>query len=238
MPQDEPVLLLTRPEPASRRFLQELEKAAGSDLAAVISPLMQTRFFDAGLPDAAEIVFTSEMAVFAVARLTASRSARAWCVGGRTEAAARAAGFRTVTGPGTAAGLAAALAKCRPGRQVFCPRARQQSFDMAAALKLAGIDTISVTVYEQVPDRPTAEALASLNRSAPVLLPLFSRRSAHLACAAFPDHRAPLLIAALSDQVAAAAECLNPARIAVAKTPASAAMVDVVLKLLRGDEAG
>lgn len=232
MTRNRPTLLLTRPETSSRRFLREVRQALGAQWRAVISPLMETRFFDAALPDHAVIVFTSETAIRAVERLSDERSATAWCVGPRTERAARNAGYRTMSGPGAARELAAAIVAAKPRGTVFCPVATDQAFDMAKALEHAGIDTISACLYTQVPQPPNAEALALLAAPEPVILPLFSARSAELAVAAFADHTAPLRVAAISAEVARRAQGLRPERTAVAPSPDAAGLIFALAALV------
>lgn len=228
-----PTLLLTRPEASSRRFLVELRNALGGDLPAVISPLMAPRFFDIDLPDARNIVFTSETAVAAVTRLGADRSPLAWCVGPRTALAARAAGYRAVEGGGTGEDLARELIAKRPEGRVFCPAAQDQAFDIENALRKAGIDTVSAVVYAQQPSPPTVEALTLMAGDAPVILPLFSVRSASLAVAAFRDRRAPLYITAMSVGIAGAAGALRPERMSIASSPDAAALIRAILPLTR-----
>ena len=136
-------LLLTRPEGASRRFAAAVQGALGGGWRVVISPLMETRFLTVPLPDCDTLAFTSETAVRAVARLGTDRRALAWCVGPRTEEAARAAGYSTKRGGGTAEELVAAILADRPGGTVFCPRAQDQAVDVAILLNSAGIETLS-----------------------------------------------------------------------------------------------
>lgn len=233
-----PTLLLTRPADPARRFLAEVRAALGDDLPAVISPLMAPRFIDCDLPESDGIVFTSETAVAAVARLAVGRSALAWCVGPRTAAAARAAGFRAVEGSGTAEDLARELAVQMPAGRVFCPLARDQAFDVETVLKSAGIDTVSAVVYAQEPCAPTAEAVGLMSGESPVILPLFSVRSASLAVDAFRGHRAPLLIAAMSAGIAEAAGELRALRTNIAASPVATAMVRAILPLAQARESG
>ncbi len=223
-----PTLLLTRPEASSRRFLEEVRAALASDWPAVISPLMQTRFIDAAIPDCEGIVFTSETAVHAVVRVSEDRTPLAWCVGTRTEEAARSAGYRTRRGPGTAEGLAALVIATDPKGRIFCPTAADQAFDMANTLGNAGIETISACLYVQDACRPTAEAFTLLAASGPVILPLFSSRSARLAAEAFGTHNAPIRVAAISAQTAAAARALAPERTVVARTPDSQSLIAAI----------
>ncbi|MCA0271764.1 MAG: uroporphyrinogen-III synthase [Proteobacteria bacterium] len=225
-----PTLLLTRPAEPARRFLDEV-RAAGGDLRAVISPLMAPRFIDVDLPDCEGIVFTSETAVAAVARLGGDRSALAWCVGPRTGAAAKTAGFPVIEGSGTAEDLARELAVRRPAGRLFCPLAQDQAFDIEMALNSAGIDTVSAVVYAQEPCPPTAEAISLMAATGPVILPLFSNRSARLAVATFRGHRAPLLIAAMTAGIAEAARDLDAERVAIASSPDAAALARAILPL-------
>lgn len=199
---------------------------------------MRTRFFDAVIPDCAGMVFTSQTAVRAVARLSADRRARAWCVGHRTEEAARAAGFAVCGGPGTAEGLARRIITANPGGLIFCPRAADQAFDMEGALKKAGLETVSACLYAQEACPPTAEAMALLAAPGLIVLPLFSARSARLAAAAFADRTAALLVAAISDQVAVAARGLRPDRMTIARTPDAAALVAAIAALEDSSDSG
>lgn len=231
-------LLLTRPEASSRRFLAELRASLGSDWPAVISPLMRTRFFDAVIPDCAGMVFTSETAVRAVARLSADRRALAWCVGRRTEEAARASGFVACGGPGTAEGLAGRILAANPGGLIFCPTAADQAFDMEGVLKMAGLETISTCLYAQEACQPTAEAKALLAASGLVVLPIFSARSGRLAVTAFADRTAPLFVAAISDQAVVEARALNPERITIARSPDAAALIAAIAALEDSSESG
>jgi len=199
---------------------------------------MRTRFFDAALPDCANIVFTSETAVRAVERLSEDRAPLAWCVGSRTLAAARRAGFRALAGPGSAAALADAIIAANVEGAFFCPVAPNRAFPMAETLKTAGIEAFSAELYAQEPDPPTAAAKALLAASEHVVLPLFSARSARLASAAFADHDAPLLIAAISDQVADEARALGPEHMLVAQGPDAPALIDVISRLADLSQAG
>ncbi len=199
---------------------------------------MAPRFLDVDLPDCEGVVFTSETAVAAVARLGGDRSAFAWCVGPRTGAAARAAGFLVFEGGGTAEDLARELALRRPAGRHFCPMARDQAFDMAKALISAGIDTVSAVVYAQEPCAPTAEAARLMAATNPVILPLFSNRSAMLAAAAFRGHRAPLWIAAMTAGIAEAACEFDAELVVVATSPDAAALTRAILPLAKLRESG
>lgn len=235
-----PTLLLTRPEAQSRRFAAAFRARFGEDWPVIVSPLTGIAFLPCDLPVElpADIVFTSENGVAAFARLSADRSATAWCVGARTEAAARAAGFATRCGPGDWAGLAALLIADGSVRRVLHPRGVHAAGDLSGTLASAGIETVSAIVYDQVELPPTAEALRLIASPVPVLLPLFSPRSARLAVRAFAGARATLRLAAISPAADSAAAGL-PARARVtAARPDGEAMVDALAALIAAGETG
>ncbi|WP_229582595.1 uroporphyrinogen-III synthase [Paracoccus sp. S-4012] len=186
-----PVLLLTRPEPASRRFAEEV---ADLGLRTVIAPLMRIEpvAHDAQRAQAAPVVVLTSVAAVPAAGTGAGR--RAICVGDATAAAAREAGFVVETGAtGEASGLLPLIAACDTvplhlrGRHV--------------AAELPGP---SLIVYDQVA-LPLPEAgRAVLDGEGPVLLPLFSPRSAALAAEAAAGARAQLVPLAISAAAARA----------------------------------
>lgn len=213
-----PVLLITRPAPAALRLAQDL---AGLDLPTIIAPLMRidpVPHNAAALDRAAGLVFTSESGV-AFAGTGGGRPAI--CVGPRTALAAEAAGFDTRTGPGDAAGLMPMLQDLGPGW------VHVRGAHVAADLGLE-----SVVVYDQTALPLTAAAAQVLAGDAPVILPLFSPRSARLAAAEVAGARAPLWLAPIS--IAADAAFDGPAaRRVVADTPDTPGVVAAVEALCR-----
>lgn len=225
-----PTLLLTRPEAQSRRFAGAFRARFGGDWPVILSPLMEIVPVDPGpiAADCGDVVFTSENAVNELARRSRDRSATAWCVGTRTAAAARAAGFTIERGPGDAAGLVAAIRSSGRVGKVLWPRAVHAARDISSELKAAGIETISVIVYDQQSCTPSAEATAALSGRGPVLVPLFSPRSAQLFATAFPDPAAPLFVAAISTAVAEAAAAIPLRRCQIAQRHDAQAMLDAL----------
>lgn len=165
-----PVVLLTRPEAAARRFAADLPACAARVVIAPLQRIVAVDHDAARLAGAEGLIFTSENAVPAAGP---GRGRPAICVGARTAAVARAAGFDVTVGPGDAAGMRPLLARCGPGWL------HPQGVHLAADLGVPGI-----VVYDQQPCPLTAEAEAVLAGDAPVIWPLFSPRSARLAAAA------------------------------------------------------
>ncbi|WP_281278533.1 uroporphyrinogen-III synthase [Paracoccus luteus] len=179
-----PVLLITRPEPAALRLAAEL---AHLRLDTIIAPLMRIEPLPhdrAAVDGAAGLVFTSENGV---AFAGPGRGRPALCVGPRTAEVAAAAGFAAQAGPGDAARLMPMLHGLGPGW------VHVRGAHVAAELGLPAVVTYAQTALP-LPAR-AAEALAG---GAPVILPLFSPRSARLAAAAVARARAPLWIAPIS----------------------------------------
>lgn len=209
-----PILLLTRPLAGSRRFAAQ---AAGLGLRCVISPLMRIEpvaHDSARLAAAKGLVFTSEHAIAAAGP---GRGRPALCVGDRTAAVARAAGYDVTEGPGDAVGLAP-LARGLVGEGWLHPGGRH----LAAELGVP-----AMVVYDQLPAPPDDAARAALTGTAPVLLPLFSPRSARIAgdavaaLAAGGTPLAPLLLAAISPAAARAWTGPVPRALRVAGRPSA-----------------
>ena len=226
MPPDAlPVLLLTRPEPASRRFAAE---AAPLGLPVVIAPVLRiapVAHDAARLAQARGLVFTSAHAVpAAVAAGAAGQGRPAICVGPATAQAARAAGFDVTEGPGDAARMLPLLAGLGEGWL------HPHGAHIAKHLPVPGM-----VVYDQLPQALTDAARLALAGDAPVIVPLFSPRSARLLADQIGAAGAPLWLVPISP--AAAAEWHGPAaRIAMAAAPDAAGMLHAIASLLQGEQ--
>jgi uroporphyrinogen-III synthase len=227
-----PTLLLTRPEAQSRRFAADFRARFAADWPVVIAPLTGLRMLaPPPLPgDATDLIFTSETAVAAARDLPLGRLP-AWCVGGRTAAAARAAGFPATQGPGDGRDLVAFIAQRRPQGRFLHLRGRDAAVDVAGLLAARGIACGEAVLYEQVSTPPTPEAAALLAGSAPVLVPLFSANGARALAALTP--RAPLFLVAMSPAVAAACPP-GAAGLEIAERPESGAMLDALARTIAG----
>ena len=236
-----PLILLTRPQGQSERFAAALRQQI--DAAEVlIAPLMAARFLRPEIPPRIwqGLVLTSETGAEAARRIAAGGATlpeRAYCVGDRTRDAARAAGFVAVSAQGAATDLVEDLVARKLAGPLLHLRGKASTGDVAARLSAAGVETISLVCYEQRPLQAGPGLIAVLRERRPVLLPLFSPRSAEL----FRDQlaktgaTAPVWVVAMSAAVAQALHPLVPDRIAVAGRPDSAAMVAACLAMLRGE---
>ena len=225
-----PTLLLTRPAPQSQRFAQQLRARLG-DVAVVISPLMQTEFHQPALPARhfQAVIFTSETGVEAAMRLQANLPTRAFCVGNRTAQAARAGGFAALSADGEVKALAAMILASGIKGPVLHLRGADSAGDLAGILTNAGLETVSLIVYSQNPTALSAMAKDVIESGAPILIPIFSPRSARLLAQALPKTAVgPLWIVAISKAAAAEAEALGPAFMTVSAHPDGENMLHAV----------
>lgn len=184
LPNTLPKLLLTRPEPAARRFAASV---AHLGLDVVIAPVLRivpVPHDPQRLAHARGLVFTS---VHAVPAAGAGHGRPAICVGPATAEAARAAGFEVTEGPGDAARMLPLLAGLGEGWM------HPHGTHVAKTLPVPGL-----VVYDQLPQSLTEAAQRLLAGPTPVILPLFSPRSARLLAVQAGGALAPLWLVPIS----------------------------------------
>jgi uroporphyrinogen-III synthase len=237
--QSRPNLLLTRPDAQSQRFAGEVAARFGA-MNIVISPLLVPRFLPAtptsgmasGMASGMDgVIFTSETGV--AAALSAGVRAHgqpAYCVGARTAAAAQLAGFDARDAQGDWQDVAALITREGGQKSLAFLCAREAATHLQITLTVAGHNIARIEVYSQetLPLNPQAQALLAGAR--PVILPLFSPRSAQVFCAqAQPS--APIFLLGLSAAITDAFT-LPFARKAVAHRPNSAALLDALAEVI------
>lgn len=228
-------VLLTRPEAQGQGFSRRLDERFGAKLQPMISPLMAPVFLAPPLPegDFSGVIFTSSTGIALSMALTRPFPRRAYCVGAVTAQNARMAGFETTSADGDAETLFAAILADPPKGRLLHLRGQNARGNLAERLTAAGIPTLDLVVYRQDPRPLTAEALALLRAPGPVILPLFSPRSAaHFAKAMPADASARLFLAALGPVVADTATAIPYAALVTAKRPDADAMLDAIAELL------
>ena len=228
-----PTVLLTRPAAQSASFAQSLQ-ARVEGLRVIVSPLMTTVFLTVTLPKEPlqGVVLTSQTGAEAAGRLRTQLPDLAYCVGDRTAQVAREAGFRVQSAQGDAEALLALILREKPQALIHL-RGREARGDLAQRLSAAGVFTQERVVYAQDAQPLSDEAVAVLSGKAPVLVPLFSPRSAEILGAAWQGltTHAPLVVVAISQAVAeAAAFC--PTKPVLSAHPDAPSMLDAVLAQL------
>ncbi len=209
-----PLLALTRPRPRAEALLARIETRLGRRVPALIAPLLEVQPLAADYtPRAFDGLILTSAHGAQLARDIAGLPV--WCVGRATARAARVRGARVRAVAADADGLLAQLAGREFGRGLLWLRGVHVAGDIAARLGATGIRVRAVTIYDQ-PARPPDPALTrALEGTAPVVLPLYSPRSARLAGQALRRAGPGLRVIALSPAVAGAwqAAAGAPARI-------------------------
>lgn len=202
------------------------------NLPCVISPLLVARFLPTLAPSApfGGVIFTSETGVEGALRAGIAPQL-AYCVGAQTAKAAQSAGFDAIGAGGDWRDLAQLIIAARPQAALLFLSAQEAPNHLQNTLAKAGLSVTRIDVYAQDPVAFSAPARALLAQDQPVLVPLFSPRSAQVFCAAAQGLKAPLWLAALSDNVAAALT-LPVQRSITAHRPNSAAMLDAIGALI------
>lgn len=200
----------------------------------MITPLMATTFFQPPLPDRRfqAVIFTSETAVQAAKSMGAPLPTKAFCVGDRTAQAARQAGFMPDSAEGDVTALERLILNSKSTGPLLHLRGKDSAGDLAQSLTNCGIETLSAIVYTQDALDLTPEAITVFARQDPVIVPLFSPRSATLLVKALPlDRQAPLGVVAISQNTADAAQALAPDRFTIAAHPDGENMLLAVLEM-------
>ncbi len=228
-----PTVLLTRPAAQSASFAQSLQ-ARVEGLRVIVSPLMVTVLHTVTLPKEPlqGVILTSQTGAEAAGRLRTQLPDLAYCVGDRTAQVAREAGFRVQSAQGDAEALLALILREKPQALIHL-RGREARGDLAQRLSAAGVFTQERVVYAQDAQPLSDDAVAVLSGKSPVLVPLFSPRSAEILGAAWQGltTHAPLVVVAISQAVAeAAAFC--PTKPVLSAHPDAPSMLDAVLAQL------
>lgn len=224
MPNDAPVVLLTRPSVQSTEFRQKL----GAEADVVISPIIEIRPVNFSIKKGAyhTFVFASQNAVQAGARSMDLRGLRGVTVGDRSAKVARDLGMDVVSAGGNAQDLIATVISLKPEGKTLFIRGEHTRGDVAEQLNLAGIETDFVIAYGQDEQQLSSEARELLRGDRPVIIPLFSPRSARLLSQQIAKvaKLPPIALIGMSDSVIRAWEAQVPDAIFVAERATGPAM--------------
>ncbi|OWU76153.1 hypothetical protein ATO3_06405 [Marinibacterium profundimaris] len=207
---------MTRPQEASEALAARIDCPG---LRVVISPVMRIEGRAVQPPaEAAGLIFTSAHGVAEAARQDLLRDLPVFAVGEATAQAARANGW-----PATCAGLTAdelveTLSRHPPETPLLHLRGTHARGDIAGRLTRAGLPTTEAVIYDQVAQPLSSRARDALNGADPVILPVFSPRSARLLVANLKP-LAPLHVVALSSAVAEAFHGFDTASLHICESP-------------------
>lgn len=227
-------LLMTRPRAAGARFVADLPDELRASLTVCHSPLLRivpiAEHIDFGA--ARGIIFTSANGVAIAAGATARRDLPCHCVGEWTTRTAREHGWQARMVGEDAAELIATLRADPPPSPLLHLRGRHGSGDIAGALAPVGCEVIVQVIYEQEVLALDDAAQTVLAGPGPVIVPLFSPRTARQ-FAKVARIGADVRAAAISDAAAAPLRDLPLQRLIVATRPTAAALADAVEMLAK-----
>lgn len=231
---DRPGLLITRPADSANAFAELVRASLNSDLDSVISPILAISHKPLTLDLSAypTLLFTSAHAVRALAKATTQRSFDCYSVGEATQACAVAEGFETREGGGTAAALAQRIINDEPRAPCLYVRGAHVSCDLAKHLNSGGIETHEAVIYDQQEAQLSPQATELLSSGRPVILPLFSPRSARLFFDRYTS-KGPLDVVAMSQNVASEVPADRVRSLRVAAHPTAEAMLEEIAVLLQ-----
>lgn len=232
---DLPIVVITRPPPEAQRLAEAL-RLAGATFQAVFSPLFTVEPLGdvVTLQPGTEVIFTSVNGV-RHARFSDEVVGRvAWCVGDATAQAAQAAGFEPKSAAGTAKHLVDLILSHGSRSDLLHIRGVHAHGNILHALTSNGLNVAQAVVYTQVPKALTAQARALLSSGRPVILPVFSPKTAETLVQQGP-FGAPLVFVAISDMVADVLQNTAFESISVAGEPNLKAMVASICAALRGN---
>ncbi len=222
-------LLMTRPRAAAKRFMARLAPDLRDRLRVIYAPLLEI----VGLPDPVAldgmrgVIFTSANGVAAARERGVRPSLPVSCVGDATAEAARRAGWTVDDSFETADALVAALSARHPQAPLLHLRGVHARGDIAGRLTAMGIETRAQALYDQQLVALSDAARKALQGDDPVIVPLFSPRTARQFADAGRGH-APLYLAAISEAAAKPLENMNHSALIVADRPDGAAMAEAV----------
>ena len=230
-------VLLTRPQAEGEAFAKALLERFSNRVRPVVAPLIAPRFLSPDVPsqDFAAVVFTSAQAVKAARQLQMPLPQLAYCVGRKTAASATAAGFNARSADGDVTDLLAMILSDKCKGPLLYLRGVDTVGDLEKTLLDYNIAAVSLHVYIQEPQIFSPEAIQLLRAPDPMIVPLFSPRTARLFRHQLPtDAKAPLHVAAMSAAVAEALDGLSLAALVSAHQPDAPGMLDAVETLLTG----
>ena len=229
-----PTLLMIRPLPQARDFVQALTDQTGKAPPTLFSPILQINPITADpVPDNTQfLLFSSVNGVNFFATQAQSRAIPALCVGETTAAAARAAGFSAQSADGTAQDLvelAIKLASPDHGPLIYVSGAIAAS-EIDEQLTKQGIQTQRRIVYEQIAQNLSGEALKSLKTN--TIIPVSSPNTAAIfATQTDGIDLSSVTLVCISQNAATPLRNSNAIQI-IAQTPTRAGMIAAISRLL------
>lgn len=217
-------LLMTRPPKGNARFLALLPDALRAQFNVVESPLI--KISPTGevplLKDVDHVIFTSQNGVEVASDLTPDRRP-AICVGQRTTERACELGWDAKMAGKDSGEFLQVLLRTPPKGRLLHLRGAESRGAIAKTLQNAGITCGEQVLYAQELQDFSASANGLIQSDMPLIVTLFSPRTARHFAQIMPQ-RQHLTLIVLSDAVAEPLRCLQCEALHVSKTPNAPAM--------------
>lgn len=229
-------LILARPEGSNSTFGALIAPNVRNRLDFIRSPLLEIAPIE-GVGDAsgaACAIFTSANGVKYAPK---GNGRRAFCVGQKTTELARSYGWDAVFSGATVSALKEQILTQRPQGQIHHYSGVFVRGNVANDLSTAGLNVANIPLYDQRLLPFSEEALAVLGGKTPVIVPLFSPRTAAHFAAIAPVHPS-LCLVSMSAGVAEALGEMIPAKLLIAQEPNAKSMADCVENLVLNHSLG
>jgi len=217
-----PVILMTRPAPDGATTAAELRGTTG--LSVIEAPLLEIRPVGELPPMAGftGLIFTSRNGVRAYVAL-GGPGLPAICVGPATTELAQSHGFAAQDAGGDADALVQHIIAMGPQGALLHVRGQNARGDVAKRLGQAGQPCDEVVLYDQALLDLSDQAKSALSGTAPVIVPLYSPRTASQFSAQCPEGAQPHIVA-ISQAAALAVKALRAKSIRISETPDATGM--------------
>lgn len=228
-----PILLLTRPRAQADRFAQQVTDALSDQITILFSPLLDIEQI-AAPPDFSGfdgLVLTSENGAPCLPDRPQNPFLPVYCVGDRTAEAVKARGFAALSANGAADDLLELIALCEPNGRLLHLRGEHSRGDLVARLAARGITLEEAILYRQKALLLTEEAKAALSGPNPVIVPLFSPRTARVFSEQVSEWKSAHVVA-LSQAVADALTAQDPTKLLVTEAPTGSSMIKAISDLV------
>ncbi|ABG30181.1 uroporphyrinogen-III synthase [Roseobacter denitrificans] len=229
-------LILTRPKGSNAVFEADIAPKVRQHVDFIHSPLLEIVPIDGGYDStgADHAIFTSANGVKYAPK---GNGRRAFCVGEKTTQLARSHGWDAVFAGATVLALKDHVLINRPQGEIHHYSGVFVRGNVAEDLSVAGLRVTNIPLYEQRLLPFSAQALSVLERRAPVVVPLFSPRTAAHFAAIAPAHP-QLYVVAMSTAVADSCNEMSPARLIIAREPTAKSMALCVENLVLNHSLG
>ena len=232
----QPLLLITRPEAEAQQLVREIRQACPAPVDILLSPLIEIEPIacDVSLEGFSGVIFTSKNGVRCAPKPKTDNSVLAFCVGARTAEAAQSKGYLTLSANGNATDLIKMILCEDVQGPLIHFRGAHSRGEIAKNLAKAGRNIISQVVYRQNEAGLTKEAMTALAESRPVVVPLYSPRTAQMLVNQGP-HPSNVTFVTISQAVADVIAVYDTNGVIVAEHPDGVAMIEAICFALGGN---